>query len=250
MAKSKKLKHFFKKISKSAFFMNLASSLLFWYAKLIWRSTHWKIVGLEKLMKTWHKEQSIILVSWHGRAIMIPQLLPLLEGKQMNALVSLHNDGQLIAKYLKKLDVVVVGGSSNNNAKAAALNIMHLLQNNESITIIPDGPRGPRMRMVMSPIYFAHKTGKPIYAMAYSTNKAKIIEKAWDKTLVPLPFGQGIYNLSDAFYVPTDASDAELEQYRQKLEDLLNDITHQADAAMGIPEILPDDNIKKKRHQN
>lgn len=246
MAKSKLLK----KITKSAVVTNLISSLLYLYIKFIWKTSKWEVSGLDKLLKTWEQSGNFILVGWHGRALLMPLMFKKNLHAPMSALVSLHQDGRLIAGILEKFGIKTIGGSSNNNAKGAAVNIMHTLNQNTSITIIPDGPRGPRMRMTMSPIYFAQKTGKPIFGMIYSVKKAKIIEKAWDKMMIPAPFNQGIFLISEPFYVPADASEAELEQYRLKFEQIMNQLNHDADQKMGIPQIEPGSHAKQKRNSS
>lgn len=249
MPKSKLLKNTFKKITKSPLFLSMVSAVLYVYSKFVWKTTKWQIHGLEKMLETWEKDQSIILVGWHGRATMMPQLIPFAQGKPMDALVSLHNDGQMIAGYLKKFGIKIIGGSSNNNAKGAAISLMRSLQKGRSITIIPDGPRGPRMKMSMSPLYYAQKTGKAIFTMTYSTNRAKIIEKAWDKMMVPLPFARGVYYISEPIYIPAQATDTEMESFRQELEKILNCYTWKADQQTGQPQILPQQQAKPKRYK-
>lgn len=248
MAKSKFIKHSLKKITKSKPFMALMSTIIHAYARLVWKTGRWKICGLETMIKIWKKDQSIILIGWHNRVPMMPMLMEHAQGP-MKALVSLHNDGRMIAGFLENFNIGIISGSSNNNAKGAAVNIMHTLQENTSVTIIPDGPRGPRMKMSMSPVYFAAKTGKPVFVMTYSQKGAKIISKAWDKMLVPVPFSEGIYYISEPFYVPQDADDQTLEQYRRKLETIANILTWQADREMGLPRIEPQTEAKSKRHK-
>ena len=179
---------------------------------------------------------------------MMPMLMSHAQGK-MNALVSLHNDGRIIAGYLKKFGIGIINGSSNNNAKGAAVNIMHTLQNDTSVTIIPDGPRGPRMRLSQSPVYFAAKSGKPLAIMTYSQKGAKIIEKAWDKMLVPVPFSEGVFYLSKPFYIPKDADEKTLEEYRVLIENTANALSWKADKEMGLPKIEQEKEAKYKRYK-
>lgn len=248
MSKFKPLKKALKKITRSKFATLLVSRLLYLYVKFTFATSRWEIRGLDNILNTWMEEGNFILVGWHGRALMMPMIFKKNYHPEMRALVSLHNDGRIIAGILEKCGIKTIGGSTSNNAKGAAVNIMHTLNNKISVTIIPDGPRGPRMRMSMSPVYFAHKTGKPLIGMVYSAQKAKIIEKAWDKMMIPAPFNQGIYLISEPFYVPKDADEKDLERYRLDFEKIMNDLNDEADRAMGIPPILPGDNIKTKKH--
>lgn len=47
---------------------------------------------------------------------------------------------------------------------------------------------------------------------------------------MPYPFSKGVFIYGDPIYVKADASDAEMEAFRVKLEDTLNEITGRADA--------------------
>ncbi len=246
MIKRKALKNLLKKIVKSTFFANLISSLVYWYARLVGATTRWEIHGREKCFATWDKDEAIILIGWHGRALMLPYFWN--RYKPINALVSLHQDGRLIARLLQKFGLGIIGGSSNGNARGAATGLMHSLQKNESISIIPDGPVGPSMQMSMSPVYFAQKSGKPIFGMTYSVKNSKIITKSWDDMMIPLPFSKGVCRLTDPFYIPKDASPEELEKYRKQIEDALNKITYEADTRVGIKPVLPNHKVKKKKH--
>lgn len=247
MSNFKPLKKIVKKITKSRFVTNLVSDILYYYVKLTFITSKWEIRGLDKLLDTWSDEGNFILVGWHGRALMMPMIFKKNYHPEMRALVSLHNDGRIIAGILEKCGIKTIGGSSNANAKGAAVNIMHTLNNKISVTIIPDGPRGPRMRMSMSPIYFAKKTGKPLFGMVYSVKKAKIVEKAWDKMMIPALFNQGIYLISEPFYVPSDATEKQLEKYRLEFEKIMNNLNDEADRITGIPQILPGDTVKTKK---
>ncbi|MFI3241612.1 MAG: lysophospholipid acyltransferase family protein [Alphaproteobacteria bacterium] len=190
------------------------------------KTTKWKIIN-KTFLSSKEAKDGAIFCSWHSRIVMLPVFYD--KSKNVKALVSLHRDGRIIADLLKRFGFEIIGGSSSRNARAAAVNLMKSLKNKEIIAIIPDGPRGPAQKMTMSPIYFAHKTGVPIFACAYSIKKAPLMKKSWDKMMVPVPFSDGSFICSKAFYVPKDATEEQLEKYRQDFEIILNDITKKAD---------------------
>lgn len=240
-----RIKEFNKKITKSNFAISIISSILYLYTRLVYKTTSWEVIGREKAVKLWENDKGFILIGWHGRALMMPSFRDY--RFPVNALVSLHNDGRLIAGVLEKYGVGTIGGSTNNNARGAALNLMSSLQDNTSICIIPDGPRGPRMHLSMSPIYYAQKTGKPIIGMTYSTKNNKIIESAWDKMMIPYPFNDGVCIFTDPIYIPPTADDEMLEKYRQQIENKLNEINFEADSKMGMTPIQPGKKLKKQK---
>lgn len=248
MAKLKSFKKLFKKIIQSNGFTKFISNLIYYYALLVGKTTSWQVRGVKEFYQCWDKEQSIILIGWHGRAMMLPYFWN--KKHPLNALVSLHHDGRLIAGFLEKFGLGTIGGSSSNNALGSARDLMHSLQDGISISIIPDGPKGPNMKLGKSPIYYAQKTGKPIFAATYSIAKSKIAHKSWDKMMLPVPFSKGIYEIIGPYYIDEKATEDQLQAWQTKIENDLNNATHNMDQEMGIEKILPGGIAKKKKYSN
>lgn len=234
----KNLKKALKNITKNKMVIFLLSCIIYLYVKLVGYTTKWEYRGLEALYDNWDKKQPMIMIGWHGRVLMLPFFWNT-KRQNLHAIASEHQDGLLIAGVLKMFNVAVIGGSTNNNAKSAAIGLMRALKKGDSICILPDGPRGPRMRMIDSPIYFAQKTGVPIYGVNYSSSRSHIIEKAWDKMMIPLPFSRGVISISEPLYVPHDADAAELERCRLDLEQRINKMNFENDTAMNIKPVEP-----------
>lgn len=241
----KKLKDFFKDITKSPWFIDMLGNLMYYYSRWVGKTTRWSIFGLNQLYQVWHQEKAIILVIWHGRAMMIPHFWK--KNRPLNALVSLHKDGRIIAKFLEKYGFGTIGGSSSNGANSAALALLHSLQNDTAVAIIPDGPRGPRMKMSISPLYFARKSGKPVFGATYSVEHS-YVAKSWDAMLLPPPFCRGIMHVTKPYYIPADASDEDLEKYRQEIENEMNELTFRADRRFNLPKIEPGVAAKSKKY--
>lgn len=242
------LKPKIKSFMKKTFIIKMISFFIFIYSRLIGLTTRWHIDNSSQIQK--QLSQPSILVGWHARTVMLPFFWHKLANQKLNALVSPHQDGQLIAHFLKLYDINPISGSTNEKASQSALEIMRLLEKKQSIFISPDGPRGPRMRMKKSPIYFASKSGFPIIFATFSTSHALFFNKAWDKTLFPLPFGKGVFTLSKPLYIPSNINDEQLETYRLQLEDLANSINSSCDTQVGQIPVQPadPDEIKKKRY--
>lgn len=242
---NQKIKEKTKIITKHPRFISFLGYMLYYYSRLVGKTTRWEINGINDVYDIWNKDKAFVLIIWHGRALMIPHFYN--RKKPLNALVSLHNDGRIIATLLEKYGFGTIGGSTTKGGKAAALNLMSSLEKNESIAIIPDGPVGPRMKMTDSPLYFAKKTGKPLIGATYSIQNSFIINKSWDAMMMPLPFSKGIIYVTKPYYIPKDATAAEIEKYRQEIEDELNTLTYKADKQMGIPHIEIGVEKKQKR---
>ena len=214
-----KIKNSCKEIFRSASVRRCISFVLYLYARFVAITTKWEVLGVDDFVKN-TKDSSAIIVGWHSRAVMMPFFWKKYMKLRLSALVSPHNDGQIIANFLKLFNINPVNGSTNEQARKGALELMRELNDGANLFIAPDGPRGPRMRMKKSPVFFAQKSGKPIYCVAFSSSNAFIVEKAWDKTMIPLPFAKGVLQISDPIFVPENLTDEEFEAYRKKVEDV------------------------------
>jgi len=54
---------------------------------------------------------------------------------------------------------------------------------------------------------------------------------SWDRFIVPLPSGRGLFMWGQPVWVPPDSTEEELETKRRELELLLNQLTADADNA-------------------
>ncbi len=237
-----------KDILKNSTTEKIVGNIAFYYLKFVGLTTRWQsVIGVKETYEAIEKYGSVIVIGWHGRTLEMPYFWN--KSSKLNALVSPHQDGRMIVNILAKFGIGHIDGSSNKNSTEAALELMHNLQQGNSIAIIPDGPRGPSMKLTMSPIFYAQKSGKPIVGITYSIAGAKIIHKSWDNMLVPLPFHKGMYAITEPFFVPKEATAEELEQYRQKMENTLNELTWKLDKEMGLPFIAQGKEAKKSRKQ-
>ena len=236
-----------KKITKSKFAVNIISRIAYWYIKFVKYTTKWDLRGVETFYENLEKYGSVIFIAWHGRVPMAPSFWD--NRKPLKALVSPHRDGQLVAAMLHRFGIGNIDGSSNENANGAAISIMKELKNGTTIAIIPDGPRGPSMTMSLSPVYYAQKAGIPVLGVTYSIENSIVIEKSWDKMIVPKPFNKGICAVTKPFFIPKDASKTELEKYRLEIENTLNNLTWKIDKELNIP-YIPKGTVPKNKRKN
>ena len=238
----------FKNFANSPLGEKIIGNVAYFYLKFVGLTTRWQsVTGVKETYETLEKHGSMIVIGWHGRTLLMPYFWN--KTSNLNALVSPHRDGRIIVHILKKFGIGNIDGSTDRNSKEAAMELMRNLQQGNSIAIIPDGPRGPSMKLTMSPLFYAQKSGKPILGITYSTEGAKIVHKSWDNMLVPLPFHRGMYAITEPMFIPPEATAEELEQYRQKIETTLNELTWKLDKAMGLPYVAPGKEAKKSRYK-
>ena len=233
----KRIKRFLKKIESTSIMTCLVGKIIYLYAVLVGLTTRWQLLNVESTYKIWAKEKAIILIIWHGRTLMPCWFWHHKKQFPLSALVSPHRDGRIIAAVLKCFGAKIINGSTNENAREAALSLMRELQKDHSIAIIPDGPKGPNMKLTPSTLFYAQKTGKPIIGLTYSVKNAKLINKSWDKMLLPPLFSHGIFAVTKPFYIAENLTAAELELQRQTIETELTELTWKIDKKLGLPKV-------------
>lgn len=241
----KSLKHCCKGVAKSRWVLETIGRLAFTYAWLVGKTGRFDVQGVSEFEQLVEENDGGIFVTWHGRALMLPFFWR--NTRLMKALVSPHSDGRIIAKLLNLFDILTIDGSTDRKATKAALEIVKELNKGTVVALISDGPRGPRMRLNKSVIYFAQKTGKPVMGFAYSSKKALVMRNSWDNMLLPRLFARGKVAATKPLFVPKNATEEELEQLRCQFEDELNQITMRLDKECGLAPIVPGEDKKKKR---
>lgn len=166
----------------------------------------------------------VILVFWHEY---IPFLFYLRGHNNVAMLLSQHRDADWLAEAARHAGFGTVRGSSTRGGTAAIREMMDLGQDT-NLTITPDGPRGPRRRLAMGPIYLAAKLGIPLVPVGLAYAHPWRL-KTWDKFAIPKPFSSARAVAGPRIYVPEQADPQEMERHRQSVELTLNTITEEAE---------------------
>jgi len=94
-----------------------------------------------------------------------------------------------------------------------------------------DGPRGPAEVAQRGAVWLAKATGQPLLPF-HSEAASSWTMKSWDRTQVPKPFTTVAMVIAEPLYVPKDANDAALEQWRQRLQQSLAECKAQCAALL------------------
>lgn len=208
------------------------------YIRLVCRTTRWRVHGQEHVETFWQAKRPFIGCFWHGRLLAMRASWP--RAVPVHLLISSHSDGRLIAETMRRLGVGTVAGSTKRGGAGAFLALRRKLSGGESIAITPDGgTRGPRMRVAPGVIKLASLTETPVVPAAFSSTRQRVLH-TWDRFVLALPFGRGVYVYGAPLTVPRDADPAALEAARCELEIRLNRVTAEADRLCGWPTIEPE----------
>ncbi len=194
------------------------------------RTLEWTIrkhyVDGEELLACWERHQQVILAFWHSRILFMPFSYL---GDKACIMNSIHRDGEIITRVIKRFGIRAVRGSSTRGWRGGLKGMLEAYGHGYDLLIVPDGPRGPRFQAKPGVLQLARATGAPIFPVTCSA-AWKLTIPSWDQLIVPLPFSHVRYMAGAKILVPPDASPAQMEEKRLELETTLTRITREADA--------------------
>ena len=166
----------------------------------------------------WHNRLALSLIAYYRFA------RPRNQTAGMAAMVSASRDGGLLAAILECFKVQPVRGSTSRRGPQALLELTSWAGRGYDLAITPDGPRGPCYVVQEGVMSLAQLTGLPILPFSYHLNW-KIRPKSWDRFQIPLPFSRCEMIVEKPIRIPREASDSEREALRQRLEQVLKEIS-------------------------
>ena len=169
--------------------------------------------------------KTFIYCVWHDAL-----LVPLFAGRNRRAvaLVSKHRDGSFLAYSMQLLGIDQVRGSSSRGA-VGALRQMLDLPADQSIVMTPDGPRGPRRRIKLGPVFLASQSGRPIVLTAFAAVRSWRLKGTWTDLMIPKPFTK-VYALTGRpIAIAPNLSRAELVEAQRMVQAEMDALTVQAD---------------------
>ena len=206
------------------------------YIRLVHATNRWEWVNVEVGDRIIAARETGIVCFWHGRLLMMPKAQR--PGARFAMLISGHRDGRFIARAVSRFGIRAITGSSTRGGMSAARECLDALTSGTIVCIAPDGPRGPRMRATLGAVEIARLSGKPLVPVACSTTRRKVLG-SWDRFLVALPFGRGVFVVGDPIYPPATDDRTAAEAMRRRLEETLNAVSAEADRLTGHAPVEP-----------
>ncbi len=144
---------------------------------------------------------------WHGT------MLPLLwrhRGEGASVLISLHKDGEIIARMCEALGFRTIRGSTTRGGGRALLGLVRELEAGYEVAVTPDGPKGPRHKFAPGALMAAQRAQAPIVPIGVHCESAWHL-KSWDRFMIPKPFARITVLYGDPAFVagttPREAAD-------------------------------------------
>ena len=208
-----------------------APRLVYAYVRLLRASMRLDYRNREVLDRAREEHGQYILAFWHSRLLLMRFVY---FGDKVATLSSTHRDSEMLGRVLTRLGVTRALGSSTRGGLSGMRQLLRLVRDGYDLALTPDGPRGPRRRVKPGVIATAAHSGKPVIPVAFAASRGRRVG-SWDRTLLPYPFGRGVYLYGEPMLVPRDGSKDDFERLRKRLEENLDTLTDEADRAVGFP---------------
>jgi len=142
--------------------------------------------------------ERVILAFWHRHLL----LMPFAYGQgRITVLISLHRDGELIARTVARLGIDSTRGSTSRGAVAGVRQLLRKGRRGFDLAFTPDGPRGPAAEVQPGVVVAAALTGFPIQPIAYAASRCRRLA-SWDRFIVPWPFSTVHFVYAEPLSVP------------------------------------------------
>lgn len=178
------------------------------------------VVNLEAEKKIMHRP--ILYTCWHGQLAYVFYHFRS-RPRQIVLLASPSVDGELIGRVAEKFGARIISGSRNKGGLAALKKIAGLMHQGKSAGIIADGSRGPYHHLQKGVVMLARDAGAPVLPVAVASEK-KITMSSWDRFELILPYSRVALIFGEPFKVPPDVRSKNMEEFRLKLENNLNNL--------------------------
>lgn len=221
------MREWLKRLSKSRAFQTILGRLAGTYLLFVGRTNRIRTVPAN-IYSLIENDLPVIVTMWHGEHFMLP--FARRKGHRVQVLISKARDGEINAIAAKMLGMEVIRGSGGRNsdprtpAKGGAKGMLAMLRSlNEgiSVSMTADIPRGTSRQAGIGIVTLARLSGCPILPVAFASTRFRRL-KSWDRSVITLPFGRGVFVAGELVRVAEDADEVAQEAARLRLETSLN----------------------------
>jgi lysophospholipid acyltransferase (LPLAT)-like uncharacterized protein len=168
----------------------------------------------------WENDPAILVV-WHGEHFLVPFIGP--RNDRLNALITLHRDGEVLVRGGTHFGVKFVRGSGDHGkefmrkrAVQAFAAMLRLLRKGETVVLTADVPKIARVAG-LGAVTLAKHSGCPIVPIGLASSR-RVRLSNWDRTCINLPFGRMVMVRGEPIRVARDADDVALEAARRAVQ--------------------------------
>ncbi|MDO4583720.1 MAG: lysophospholipid acyltransferase family protein [Planctomycetia bacterium] len=154
---------------------------------------------------------------------------------RMVSLTSQHRDAEIATHLAEFMGFRIFRGSRSRGGTEALRRLLAMGQEGYHLTMMPDGPKGPRRKMSLGTIFLASRLGFPIIPTGIGVDRPWRFH-SWDRFAVPRPFSRVRILGKEKIWIPPHLKRSELEEFQHLVEERLQAATREAEewAASGV----------------
>jgi lysophospholipid acyltransferase (LPLAT)-like uncharacterized protein len=191
---------------------------------LLGRTLRWRVEGFEHFQSIQAAGQQPVMAFWHGRILSATYYF---RRRGIVVITSENFDGEWIARIIERFGYGTARGSTSRGARRAMLHLVRAMEAGEPAGFTLDGPRGPARVAQPGAVWLARTTGNPLLPFHLEASNAWSL-RSWDRTQIPKPFSTVSLVIGEPMYVPREATDEHLEEWRGVLERRLASLEERA----------------------
>ena len=163
-------------------------------------------------------DQPRLYLFWHEYIQFFLHLRP---HCHMTMLLSRHRDADILAEIAHRIGFGAVRGSTARSGSMAIHQMMKNAKEKWTLTMTPDGPRGPRRKMAGGAVYLASRLGIDIIPLGVGYDRPWRL-RSWDRFAIPRPGSRARLIAGPPVSVPAELDRQGIEHYTRRVEELMN----------------------------
>ncbi len=200
-----------------------------------------EVFGHEHVATVLREGRPVLLVVWHGHGLLpifffqgYPLVIYSSQPRLGHTPLLSRTTRKLTLASLEHLGYRVLDAAQFSSEARGVIRFLQFLAHGSGGVIAADGPGGPMFHAKPGATYIAKKTGVALIPVA-AAMRAAIALDSWDRFEIPLPFTKAALMIGEAFDVPEEIAEDQLNALSGQLERVLNNLTSAAEVEAFAP---------------
>jgi lysophospholipid acyltransferase (LPLAT)-like uncharacterized protein len=174
-----------------------------------------------QLLETYRHTPKVCAL-WHNRLFIASHFFQkYFQGTKMYGLISPSKDGAWLSEVYRNMGIHAIRGSTRRGGRNALLEMIDAISQGHTVTITPDGPRGPRYFAKPGIAMLAQETHAPIMLAGIQIYRAWRFS-SWDRFYLPKLFSR--ISVTFRMILPEHYAEHSVEQLQKSIQNVLNKI--------------------------